>query len=325
MRKKLSLIVLAVLLAFLSYYVYQNSDDFKILFDINATPALMAGLLYAAVLIVNGMFINALLQGFSVRLSLAEYTSLSILSTFGNTFLPFRGGASFRAVYLKKRHQFSYSHFVSSLAGLYVITISLSALVAFIGILILYMQTGTINLLLSILLFGILAGTLFLIYFVSPEKLVLPGWFGRQVARVLEGWKIITKDKKCLAKLYVLASANLVFIAGTMYFECQALGITTLDGSPVPFLNACILSLVSSLSLLISITPASLGIREAVMMVVAPSVALGTSEALALALFDRVMGIVVLFALSPFAAYYVTRCDSHKESKDEVRKHGTTT
>lgn len=123
MNKKriFQILVLIILIVWFAVYFYQNIDDFKQLKIINAVYFVPLCIFFILFLINNGLILKYFLESFKIKLEFKEWFGLSVITTMGNYLTPFRGGAVARAVYLKKIHQFSYSYFLSTLAGIYIV------------------------------------------------------------------------------------------------------------------------------------------------------------------------------------------------------------
>ena len=82
---------------------------------------------------------------FGIDLHFFEYFSISIITSIGNIFLPMKGGAGFRAVYLKSRYDFDYSYFLSSLAANYLVVFGVSSAVALGCLALFYLDSGVFS------------------------------------------------------------------------------------------------------------------------------------------------------------------------------------
>lgn len=320
MKKKIvSILVLVAILAFFVYYVITNRSDFEVFAQTSPSYVAIIACLYALFLVVNGAFLRVIIRDFGIALSFIEYTAISVLTTFGNTFLPFRGGAGFRAVYLKKRYNFSYTHFMASLAGNYIIVFAVASFLALVGIAVLYAQKGYTQLPVTIIFASILVGTTVVIIVSPKEMAFIPIAAVRdRVKTVLEGWHIIRSSRRTVITLILLTVVNLSLIAGMMLFEFRALGITSTDGTEVTFFQAFFFGAVNTLSLFVSITPASLGIREGLMMLVSSGVGIDPSHALAISMLDRAVTFFLLLLLAPVAGVLLKR----RENPDGARYCG---
>ena len=94
-RKILPLGVFVACVFFLYSYVRNNLSDFTKISDISISYVIMIGCAVLAALIVNGLFLKALTIDFDIDLKFFEYFSISVITSFGNIFLPMKGGAGF--------------------------------------------------------------------------------------------------------------------------------------------------------------------------------------------------------------------------------------
>jgi uncharacterized protein (TIRG00374 family) len=307
-KRSLTLIASLAIFGFLGSYIYQNADDFRVLGEVAPSYILLVALLYLFFYLTNGFQLQLLIKDFGVRLTLPEHLSLSIVTSFGNTFLPLRGGAGIRALYLKKVHQLSYGHFLASLAGNYIISFNLCSILAIGGMSYLYLAAGYFNLVIVLIFLGLFCATSYTIILAPRKAPIIPIISIRnKVEKVLEGWTIIRKSKPLVARLYGITLINVILSVLMLYVEFKAMGISDLNGNPIGIWRCLFLSLVKSLALFITITPAALGVRESMMMMVSQIIAISPSYALAVSLLDRAINIMVLFLLAPGGFHYVKR------------------
>jgi uncharacterized protein (TIRG00374 family) len=71
------------------------------------------------------------------------------------------------------------------------------------------------------------------------------------------------------------------------------------------------LTAIGVLGILVAITPAGLGIQEAITVFSALTIGIGATEALSAALLGRAISLVVLFILGPIFSHYLLRNNSH--------------
>ena len=129
-RKISSIAVFLACVLFMYSYVRNNLSDFTKISEISLPYVLLIGCVCLAMLVVNGFFLKVLTVSFGINLNFFEYFSISIITSFGNIFLPMKGGAGFRAVYLKSRYDFDYSYFLSSLAANYLVVFGVTSVAA---------------------------------------------------------------------------------------------------------------------------------------------------------------------------------------------------
>jgi uncharacterized membrane protein YbhN (UPF0104 family) len=206
-----------------------------------------------------------------------------------------QGGAVIRSVYLKKTYQFSYTYFVSTLYGNYIIIFGVNALFALISLLMIWIFYNTVPFVLfgffGLLLFSMIALVFVKIKF-NLEKIKifkLARKFLNILNNILEGWEIIAKDKKLLMNLVMITVGN--FILMTITFAIQ---FSTLDIQS-NLLTILLYNCLSGVSLLISLTPGALGVREGIFFLNSNVLEITNEQIMQLALLDRGITILTLF------------------------------
>ena len=112
------------------------------------------------------------------------------------------------------------------------------------------------------------------------------------VKRILEGWNIIINRKDILFKLVLVTFGNIFLSTIISMIEFKALGIN------ISIANIILYSCLSGVSLLISITPGSLGLREALFLLTSESLGLKNEYIMQMALLDRGIMFGLLLILS---------------------------
>ena len=294
-RKAASLIVLFACVFLVVSYARDHLSDFRNLSNISVYYMFQIGGLFLSLLIVNGLFLKALTIDFGIDLCFHEYFSISVITSFGNIFLPMRGGAGVRAVYLKSRYNLDYSYFLSSLAGNYLIIFNVTSAAALAGMAVLYFYTGGFSFLVAGVFFFITVATSWAI-FLPPAKVdwIPIGWARMRINKVLSGWHRIRKSGKTVLDLFILTILFMTFATVITWLEFTAFHMEDISGNPVGLLQAMIFTSIGHLTLLVAITPAALGIRETMLMFSAQFLGISPSQALAVSLLDRTVGFLVL-------------------------------
>jgi uncharacterized membrane protein YbhN (UPF0104 family) len=293
---------------FIYSYVRNNLSDFTKISDISTPYLFMIGCVCVAMLIVNGLFLRALTISFDIDLNFFEYFSLSVVTSFGNLFLPMKGGSAFRAVYLKSRHDFDYSYFLSSLAANYLIVFSITSVAALACLGAFYVGYGAASLPVASAFLGVAAVTSWAILFPPPSLEWIPARSIRErTHQVLSGWNVIRKSRKTVAELCRLSAMNLFLGSLITWLEFAAFHMKDAHGNEIGFLQAAIFSCIGALTFLISITPAALGIKESLLMFSSRFLGISQSQALTISLLDRSVNVVVLCLFFGFAWIYVSK------------------
>lgn len=287
---------LLVIITFLIYF-WLNVENFKPLLNANYYLLATAALAYIVGVFANGIFIKFILEPFGKFIAASEAFYVSVISSIGNFFAPAGTGFGIRAVYLKKKHGLAYSEFISTLSGNYVLVFMVSSFVGLTSLLALSQHFGAQWLVLFIVFLGMFIGSILISLFrfqlhepkASKNKQI--NFFIRNVYRVINGWSKIVSNKKLMIKLLTLTCVNLTLTIFIYWAIIQSIGLG------IKFPALLLLSVLGSLSIFINITPANLGIKEAVYIFAASVLGLSIGEMVLIALVDRGIQFTVLFLL----------------------------
>ncbi|GKT08224.1 lysylphosphatidylglycerol synthase transmembrane domain-containing protein [Desulforhabdus sp. TSK] len=314
-RYILSISFVSLLLLFFFYYLINNLRAFRIIENISASNIIILILLNLTIAIINGASMNITIASHKVNLSFNEYTSISVLSSFGNIFLPFQGGIGLRAVYFKSRYNLNYTLFISSLAGNYIIIFNVISIFGLIVMYVLYLR-GIYNTTISIIYIVMLIGSIYFI-FCYPIKFYFIPFSGikNRIQIIIDGWLVIKKSVRNIIYLYILTCLNFSISIFIMYTEFKMLQITDTEGLPITFLQSTFIYLITTLSLFINLTPASLGIREGLVILTSNIVNISPSYALAVTILDRIINFSLLLVL----AYPASRFLKNNQRKQQEK------
>lgn len=313
MNKKriFQILALSILTIWFAVYFYQNIEEFRHLKIVNIAYLIPLCLLSILFLITNGLVLKYLLEPFKVRLEFKEWFGLSVINTMGNYLTPFRGGAVAKAVYLKTKHQFSYSYFLSTLAGVYIIVFLVNSFVGIFTMLALYQFSGIFNVLIFIIFLSIFLSLLTIIIF-SPSFKETKYPFLNKFINVLNGWHLIKNNKKVITVIGLISLINVAIMVLMMFLEFRVFGLE------ISFLSVLFLSIVSTLGLFVSITPGALGIKEAIVAFTATVINIPVSQVLAVSILDRAIGLVIIFILGPIFSYILMNSKNDKNEGNNL-------
>ena len=114
-----------------------------------------------------------------------------------------------------------------------------------------------------------------------------------RVIRVVNGWNLIKKNKKTIFLVTLLSLSQLLLSALMLYLQFKVFGIQ------ISYTSSLFLASLGSLAIIIAITPAGLGIQEAITVFSALTLGISPAESLAAVLIGRVISMLVLFILGP--------------------------
>jgi uncharacterized protein (TIRG00374 family) len=311
-KKIFNCLIILLVLFFFIFYIINNASDFIKFLDIaknNIPLFLLVSLLYFLHLFLIGLILKYTLLPFGIKISPKESTSLSVITNFYNLILPIRGGAFIRAKYLKNKYNFSYSKFLSTLYGLYVIGFFTASLVALVSIFFIYYfyNTPIKGLLYPILVFFIILLTIILI---SPKISEKKNKYINFIVSILNGWTVLKKNKKAVIVTFLVSLVN-IFIFTTMFF--LEFKIFNID---FPYTYLILLASVNSLSLLLSITPGSFGVKEGFIIFVLTSLGLSFELSILISLIDRAAVSITILILGPIFTNYLLKRKNEINTKE---------
>ena len=299
-RGILSFGILLVLIVLAVLYLERNFEDFSELRFVSPMIILALILLFIFGYFLIGLTTKQLIKPLKINLGYFESFALSIVTGFYNLITPLRGGMAVRAVYLKKKHNFSYTNFFSSLSASYVLIFLSAGIMGLLSSGIIYLKEDIFSPIVSLIFLGVSLSLLFVIIF-SPRMNEGKGFILDKIAKILNGWYLIRKDRGLLFFITIISIFQLLLSSLMLYLEFYVFGIE------ISFVKALFLSSIGLLGLIIAITPAGLGIQEAVAVFSASTIGISPVESLSVALLGRGVSVVVLFVLGPIFSWVLMR------------------
>lgn len=229
-------------------------------------------------------------------------TSLSMLM---NYIIPFKAGSVFQAAYLKKKHDLPLSWFTSTFIAVTLIMIVFSAIL------------GIVSLTIVSEKFNISYPFVFLFYlFVITFVFVLPAFtkiFNKIfentrfkyikrlkiiINRINDGYITLAKNRKLLQKIILINLLTLFNLFLISYIQFKSIGAETHFYSVGLFLSIYVLSI------LINITPGSIGLREIFQIMTARVLMLNSDQIIAISVLDRLSFLVAVVFCIVIIVFY---------------------
>ncbi len=294
-KQNLSRLVLFAVLVIAVWYIAGHKDEFRAILHIRAAylwPIFISVLLQN---IVNGYISKEFVLYFDVELDFTEWFGLSIVGAMGNYLTPFRGGAAGRAVYLKKKHELPYTQFMTLFIANYLVVFFLA------GVLGAQTLMGIDGYSKLFIFFIALSGSVVLFILIFSRIKLPQGRYWTKTSEAITGWKIISANKRILWRICGAVVVSYILVAVQMYYAFVALGF------PINPSSAWLMGLFSSLGLIISITPGSLGIQETLVGILAAMFGIGFNQGVMAQGLIRVVNIIIIFSLGPLYSYFLSR------------------
>lgn len=251
---------------------------------------------------LNGMSLLLFTRALDVKIGIIEAVGIALATSFANYLGPLSAGLVVRAGYLKTKHDFPYTRFVSITAASYLVTILSASLL---GVVILLAQwpsleTGTTFLL---MMFGGTSGICILMA-VLPFR---PAWFepipiiGMKLAQSIEGWQTLKKEPILILEQIIITFLFHICNGILLFLALKA------TNNYVPLFVAISLGIFLSLSLIFRIVPGNLGIQEFAIAAVVSLTHVPPEAGISAALVIRIAQILVVFPGGALASYLLTR------------------
>lgn len=280
---------LAILALGAAYFVH-HMDDFRLITTLAVAPVIVVVICKLVLVVLQAIPLMWLTEPYGVRLTWLQAFGLSRATMFASLFLPFPGGASVKAVYLKKFHDFKYGSFIAAMSISGIIKIMVISLFGIVVTLPYLPESAMLLLVAGAFLVGS-SGFLLLAHRVPA------GWmaFWGRLQKLAAEWRTIRLDRLTLLKITLLNACGLVMSVFNVRAAFGAFGI----GIPMAAAAAvsCFLNLIGTMKLI----PGDLGIRELVVVGVSGLYGVGVNESLHAAALHRLVETLLTLILAPGA------------------------
>ena len=293
---KKNLLIYTLVLLFLGIFFVRFWDDIK---NIQITkPYSLIPIVFFVVLfnITNGIINKVILNGYNVPVSFSVALGLSSVNSIGNLLIPMRGGSISNALYLKKKFNFSYGLFLSSLSAIYIIVFWTNSLL---GVITMFVQKYLLGeeIPLNLFFFFLIVFIFFsLVILFSPQIPLTRISFFNKFINVINNWKLISKNKNLILMLIALSISNIAIITFSTFYQFQ------LIGAELNLYKLVIYTIFSGFSLMVSVTPGNIGIRESFSLYSALLLNISLPLVIVVSIVDRAVNFVVSIVLFLFTS-----------------------
>lgn len=305
LKKALHVCFLFIIVIALAYFLSKHTDTMSLLREVNVKGVYILVGISPLFLLSNALILKKLLRLFSVKLSLRECMGICSVTAVGNLLTSLGGGTIAKAVYLERRHAFSYTAFLSSMSAVYLVDL---LLVGILGSTVVALK-GLLDSKEGIALFGsfLFLGVIALALMAAPVKFKdRNGRIGRKVADIVCGWERIRTDRNLIVTIGLLLLANNILTAIELMAGYYAFSTT------VDFPTALLIGMLTGLLTVIKLTPANLGVQEGVIAFSSMFMGIGFEKGLLAATLIRVVSIVMVFVSAGIFGGYLLSGDRPK-------------
>ncbi|MBS3172549.1 flippase-like domain-containing protein [Candidatus Woesearchaeota archaeon] len=304
-KKLISNIVLLITLVSVLYYVLTNLDEFEKIRLVEPIYLIPLACVFLFYIFTNGLLIKFIIAPFGIKLGIKEWLGISVLIQFYNTITPFKGGFLAKAAYLKEKHSFSYTDFIATVTGFYIINLFVTSICGLTTILILLYRDNMFSLPIFFI-FLITFSILSLIIIFSREFPKSRNKLLNRFIKVANGWDTIKNNRKIIVISLLISLAQLSVSAIGIWVSYNIFGVD------LGFVKSLFLQSIITIGSLIAITPGALGITETIQIFSASILNVSASQSLTAALTFRLISSVIILTIGPIISYKLIK---HKSKK----------
>lgn len=306
-QNKIGVYILVILIIWCVYFLIHHIDKFKQLSLIHPEH-LITIILFAVIHYgIIGLITKYLSQPLDLNLGIREAFGLSTVSGLYNFLFPFKAGAAIRALYLKKKYNFKYADFISALSVNYILIFWIGSLLGLLSMLWIYHFEQLFNFYIFVFFVMTSVTLSFIVFHAHTFPETRHSWFNK-VIRVINNLTIIKNNQKVLLFTALLSCAQLLNAAIMLYLQFHVFGFE------ITFVKSILLAVIGSIGVLIGITPANLGIKEAFVVLSATTIGITPVESLSVVLLGRAITIFVLVIFGSFFSYHFGKEIGHTPS-----------
>ena len=321
-RKLLTLVIIAATLGLFIWYFINNINDFRALLMIPWWSAVVVVMAIVVSIIANGYFIKLIMHASHLEISQVNATKASIISAVGNFFFPTGVGSIAQARYLKSSHHFSYTKYITSLSGNYILIFLVNGLLGLLALLFIPHNSTDPSYWTMLVIFSVMAGVnlcfaIFGVPTLSAKGQTRYAYVRRLkdvINRVAQGWNDLIKNKKLIILLTILILVNFIVSMIVGYFSMLAINVH------VGFWPLVLYGTLGAITLVLNVTPGSVGVREGVILFTMGLVGLTVPQVLMVSIIERVARFLVLAAgLLLFMDVFRSALHKHRNKEENSR------
>lgn len=290
-KDKFSQLISVFTLVFISFYIVNNPDSYKDLLIIDALTVGIVVLIKSFTLILNSIFNFQLLKAFKVNLNYFEALYISSVTFLGNFYLPARSGANFRLLYLNRVHNLKSPALTSIFFYFVFVTILLSSFFGMVSLIIIRSNNSFLYFASLILLFCILNFSIFILQKRYTVKNKSKNTFRKWINKTQEEWNLISSKPRLQFFLISITTLNYFL------FALELTIIFNFMFNKIPLFEIFYFNSLSLFSSLVSITPASLGIKEAIILISNDILGFELANLVSILFIERTISII--FSIIP--------------------------
>ena len=295
--KWLKNILAIAIIAFLIWYLSRHWDQLKTLVRLRIDQFVLAYITWFFYLIGSAFVTQLLLSALKVKTSYWDMVRLNNAALLLN-FAPMKFGTVFRAGYLKRHYQLSFTNFATFFVYVTLLMILTSSLVGLILLIHIYgLKTHQSKVLAIVFIAGIIGSLIFLVVPLPTPK-------GQsRIVDLLRNYFIghnqLSGSRKTILVSAIVLTINFLFESARIGIIYHSMGKDLHPGGYV------VLGSISSVVFFLGLTPGSLGIKEAALGFSAVVLGIPLEVGILAALLERAVTLIYAFTAGGLCAIWL--------------------
>jgi uncharacterized membrane protein YbhN (UPF0104 family) len=298
LKKLGSILFLLIFFGWTAWYICNHTDEFTSIRQVPMVNLLGLYSLTLGVIICNGLFIKYALRFYAIELGFRDWLSITMVTSAMNYVVPFRGGAGFRALYLKLQYNFAITDFLSTLSGMFLIHFVVNGGIGLLGMSLLWYEGASFDPLLAWFFGAVALGAVIAIWLPFPMGHYTHPLLTK-LMQIKKGWHMLRQEVAIYVPLWLAMIGYAGLTTGQLKLLFDAFNVE-LSWGAILFYTAG-----QNLAALATLTPGALGIMEILGIYMATHLAFSTSEALLVQGLFRVVMLTTLFSTLPLALVWL--------------------
>lgn len=290
--KKLSYFFLLFIGAFYLYFYHSRLAVLKSIAVVDLV--IIAALSFGTFFFLAIQF-KLLVEIFYLNLRFKEWFGLTVINTMISYYTPARGGLIARAYYLNRKYDLSYSKYISLVGGSYAINFMVASLGIIFFSAFSALLRGAWNLKIlgvgTVLLMATMALCALLLTCSSRIVFIKTGRIYNVLNNFMEGLNLFIKHPFMVLKISFIQFFLIIIMGAKLYWSFKA------TGRAVEFTDILVVQSFVVFSMIVSITPGNLGIKEGIIGLLASHLGVPFADAILAASIDRGISMLITFLL----------------------------
>jgi len=277
------------------FYLYFYHSYLAILKSLTVGDLVIISVLSFGTFFFLAIQFKFLVEIFYLNLGFKEWFGLTVINTMISYYTPARGGLIARAYYLNRKYDLPYSKYMSLLGGSYTINFFVASLGIIFFSCFSAFHSGVWNLKILGVGIGLLIGTIIfsILLFIGCSRTISfkTGRIFNMINNFMDGMNLFRKHPFMVLKISFVQFCLIFIMGGKLYWSFKAVGRS------VALIDILVIQSLVVFSMVISITPGNLGIKEGIIGLFASQLGVPFADAIMAASVDRGISMLITFFL----------------------------